>query len=705
MNRRKGSKGGKKSGNALKSKAAPQRGPARAPKRPGSAPKGRSAQSGGGTTQRARKSSADSAPAPKGLVEGVVSANRAGFGFVRIDGLKDSVFLPPREMNGVMHGDRVRISVARGHDGRYAGSVDRIVERGVQAFLGTVEIENRSAFVHSADRRLALRCFVSPDALNGARHGDWVIARVVKYPPAGGGGSPTAEVTQKLDPDRWVEMATQTAIARWNLPSDFPEAATRDAEAYGAHVDQREANQRVDLREMPLVTIDGEDARDFDDAVYAEPHESGFRLIVAIADVSYYVRPGMAVDTEARERATSVYFPTRVLPMLPEALSNHLCSLAPKVDRLCFVADMIVSKQGQLKSSKFYPAVMRSAARLTYNQAFAALFEGRPEVRTEIGLDLIEGLLPLVDVYKALLKARNRRGALDFDAPEAKFDIDANDRVRGIGMHFRNDAHKLIEECMILANVATALELEKHHVGTLYRVHGQPEEKKLGVLSQTLAALGIEAQLPETLQPRDLREITHRLGSSPLRPYVETLVVRSMQQAIYQSGNIGHFGLALRAYAHFTSPIRRYPDLVVHRTLKALLGVPAPIGVRYGEAELGTLGESTSRLEKRSDEADRYVDMFLKCCWLRERIGQAFEGLITSVVEFGCFVQIIEANADGLLHTDAMSDDRYVMDESGTAWVGVNTKRRLEMGSKVRVVVTAANPVEGQVDLELADPA
>lgn len=638
-------------------------------------------------------------PMPQGPVEGTVSAHRAGYGFARVEGMTDSVFIRPAAMSALMHGDRIRLTVSRDHSGRFSGEVLGVVEHGVRAFLGTIDIEGRTAWVVSADRRLALRCQVAAQDLGGARHGDWVIAEVTRYP--GGKGGAQARIVRRLDPDRPVELATETAIARFALPADFAPAVRREAAAWGEKVDAQEAARRVDLRALPLVTIDGEDARDFDDAVYAEPHPQGFRLIVAIADVSHYVRPGGALDEEAQRRGTSVYFPRRVIPMLPAELSDHLCSLQPRVDRLCFAADMIVTKQGQLKESRFYPAVMHSAARLTYGQAFAALFEGRPQARAELG-HLVDRLLPLVDLYRVLHKARSRRGALDFDAPEARFEIDAQDRVKGIVLASRNDAHRLIEECMILANVAVALELGRQRIGTLYRVHGKPEEEKLDRLLATLAALGIPAEIPENVTPRDIRQISQRLGSSPARAFVESLIVRSMPQAIYQAANIGHFGLALGAYAHFTSPIRRYPDLVVHRTLKARLGVAPPVAVRYDEATLARLGESTTQLEKRADEADRYVDLFLKCCWLRERLGQTFEGLVTAVVEFGCFVQILEIGADGLLHTAALNDDVYELDAGGHAWIGRTSKRRLGLGERIRVTVTNANPVEGLIDLELA---
>jgi ribonuclease R len=636
---------------------------------------------------------------PGSSVEGTVSANRAGYGFLRVEGFKDSVFLPPPEMRGVMHGDRLRVKVSRDATDRWSGVVEQVLERGVSAFLGTVEMLGRSAWVNAADRRLQLRCAVAAQDLNGARGGEWVIARVTRH--AGSASAAQAVIEKRLDPDRPVELATESAIARFDLPHEFEAAALREAQACGSEVDQREAATRVDLRDLPLVTIDGEDARDFDDAVYAEPHANGFRLIVAIADVSHYVRPGTALDAQAQERGTSVYFPTRVLPMLPTALSDHLCSLAPHVDRLCFAADMLVGRNGALKSARFYPAVMRSAARLTYTLASEALFEGRPAARTQLGA-LVGSLQVLVEVYRALYQARNRRGALDFDAAEAEFVIDAGERVRAIELRVRNQAHRLIEECMILANVAVAQELEKSHTPTLYRVHGVPEDEKLDRLTSTLKTLGVDARLPKTVTTRDLQAIARRVSDLSERAFVESLVVRAMPQAVYQATNIGHFGLALTHYAHFTSPIRRYPDLVVHRTLKALIKATGGAGVRYSASELGPLGQSTSRLEKRADEADRYVSGFLKCTYLKERIGQTFQGLITTVVEFGCFVQILEVAVDGLLHVDSLRDDQYVMEEDGHAWRGRRSGRRLSTGARVRVVVTAVNPIEGLIDLALA---
>jgi ribonuclease R len=629
--------------------------------------------------------------------EGTLSANRNGYGFVRTDALTDSVFIPPQAMQGLMHGDRVRIEVRSDGQGRYVGRVLGVVEHGVQAFLATVESGERGLSVRSADQRLGLLCKVVDNAAQ-ARAGDWVIARLLKYPQEH--QEAEARIEQKLDPDKPIHMATEAAIARFGLPVEFSAATLREAVQWGKHVDPAEAARRVDLRSLPLVTIDGADAKDFDDAVYAERREDGgFRLLVAIADVSHYVSPGSALDTEARARGTSVYFPTRVLPMLPTALSNHLCSLEPDVDRLCMVADMQISKRGVLEGGRFYPAVMRSAARLTYTQAHEALFLGTPAGHARVGA-LLDKLLPLVEVYRALQSARARRGALDFDAPEAEF-VFEGEHVRAIEFVSRNDAHRLVEECMVIANVAVARELREHKVPALFRVHAAPDTRKLDQLRATLRVLGLELQLPDPVKPRDLAAIAPRLRDPKSRPFIESLVVRSMAQALYQPDNIGHFGLALEDYAHFTSPIRRYPDLMIHRALRARAGEQATPPLPAGP-ELTAIGADLSRLERRSDEADRYVATFLKCVYLRDRVGQTFDGLITTVTEFGCFVQLLALGVDGLLALASLRDDDYQMARDGGQWLGQRSKRRLAPGVRLRVVVASVKPVEGLIDLELA---
>jgi ribonuclease R len=630
------------------------------------------------------------------LVEGTVSANRAGYGFVRSEALTESVFLPPPEMRDLMHGDRVRVEVRGDGQGRYVGQVVAVLERGVQCFLGTVESAYRGLAVRAADARVGLQCAVVDNPAQ-ARAGDWVIARVLRYPKDGQTGE--ARIEERLDPERPVHMATAAAIARFGLPVEFSAATLREAAHWGKSVDPAEAAHRTDLRNLALVTIDGEDARDFDDAVYAERLGNGsFRLLVAIADVSHYVRPGSALDQEARARGTSVYFPTRVLPMLPTALSNHLCSLEPQVDRLCMVADMRISRRGALEHSRFYPAVMRSQARLSYTQAHAALFLETPAARAPLA-SILDALAPLVEVYRALASARRRRGALDFDAPEAEFVIE-NERVRAIEFSSRNEAHRLIEECMVIANVAAAQELHKARQSALLRVHAPPDQKKLDQLRATLRVLGIELQLPDPVQTRDLAGIASKVRDAQSRPFVESLVVRSLAQAMYQPENVGHFGLALKDYAHFTSPIRRYPDLMIHRALRARLGELDASTLPQG-AELAAAGVDLSRLERRADEADRYVGTFLKCVYLRDRVGQTFDGLITTVTEFGCFVQLLGFGVDGLLPLTSMRGDDYQMARDGGQWIGQRGKRRLAPGVRLRVVVAAVKPVEGMIDLEL----
>jgi ribonuclease R len=574
--------------------------------------------------------------------------------------------------------------------------VIEVLTHGVQAFLATVEGNARALSVRSADQRLGLLCRVTENPAQ-ARSGDWVIARMLKYPQERQDAE--ARIEQKLDPDRPVQMATEAAIARFGLPVEFSAAALREAVQWGKSVDPAESAQRTDLRALPLVTIDGEDARDFDDAVYAERlADGGFRLLVAIADVSHYVRPGSGLDSEARARGTSVYFPTRVLPMLPTALSNHLCSLEPHVDRLCMVADMRISKRGALEGGRFYPAVMRSAARLTYTSAHEVLFLQLPAARAKLG-ELCERLQPLVEVYRALASARKRRGALDFDAPEAEF-VFEGEHVRAIEFVSRNDAHRLVEECMVIANVAVAQELREQSVPALFRVHAPPDSRKLDQLRATLRVLGLVLELPDPVKPRDLAAIAPRLRDPQSRPFIESLVVRSMAQALYQPENIGHFGLALSDYAHFTSPIRRYPDLMIHRALRARAAAP-PTPLPTGP-ELAALGTDLSRLERRSDEADRYVATFLKCVYLRDRVGQTFDGLITTVTEFGCFVQLLSMGVDGLLALSSLRDDDYQMARDGGQWLGQRSKRRLAPGVRLRVVVASVKPVEGLIDLELA---
>jgi len=537
---------------------------------------------------------------------------------------------------------------------------------------------------------------------HGAEDGDPVIVEVTKRPQ---GENPAhGRIVEVLEDLRPSDLAARFAILRHDLPQEFPQEVILEANRFAPDVQAADRQGREDLREMPLVTIDGADAKDFDDAVYAEAlRGGGWRLVVAIADVSNYVRYGSALDVEARSRATSVYFPDRVIPMLPEHLSNHLCSLMPRVERLAFVCDMRVSKNGKPGKSQFYEAVIRSHARLTYDRAWSYLknpLEGAdddltPAVRTS--------LRTLHAVYGALKSARDARGALDFRGGEVKARIGGDGKIEGFYAVTRNDAHRLIEECMIAANVEAAVALRLAKAGSLYRVHGQPEDKRVTELQKVLNALQVGAAFSEKPTPREFRQLVERLAARPDGLLLESLVIRSLAQAVYQQTNIGHFGLALEEYAHFTSPIRRYPDLLVHRAIKAAVLPNSSSGHRYTTAELQTLGAESSQRERRADDASRDVMGYLKCLYLQPRVGETFDATITSALEFGLFVQLKEMPIDGLVHISAIPGDYWELEHGGMGLVGRRTGRRWQLGDTVRVRLSRVDLTQRQIDFELLD--
>ncbi len=537
---------------------------------------------------------------------------------------------------------------------------------------------------------------------HGADDGDQVIVEVTKRPQ--GEAAAQGRVVEVLDNLPASELAARFAILRHDLPQEFPPEVIRAASRFAPQVQAADREGREDLRDVPLVTIDGEDAKDFDDAVYAEAlRGGGWRLIVAIADVSHYVRHGSELDTEARSRATSVYFPDRVIPMLPENLSNHLCSLMPRVERLAFVCDMRVSKTGKLSKSRFYEAVIRSHARLTYDQAWAYLEEPLKATHADMTAAVRTSLQTLYAVYGALKEARDARGALDFRGGEVKARIGADGRIEGFYAVTRNDAHRLIEECMIAANVEAAVALRLAKAGSLYRVHGQPEDKRVTELQKVLNALQVGAVFSEKPTPREFRQLVERLSARPDGLMLESLVIRSLAQAAYQQTNIGHFGLALEEYAHFTSPIRRYPDLLVHRAIKAAVLPKSASGHRYTTAELQTLGIESSQRERRADDASRDVMGYLKCLFLQARVGETFDATITSALEFGLFVQLKEMPIDGLVHISAIPGDYWELEDGGMGLVGQRTGRRWQLGDAVRVRLTRVDLTQRQIDFELLD--
>jgi ribonuclease R len=621
----------------------------------------------------------------------------------------------------LMHNDRIEVlAVGMNDRGRRIARLIRRTSDGPKRIGGVLHVDHGRARVEPEDPGHWYTVEVSARERHGAQEGDNVIVEVTKRPQ---GDAPAhGRVVEVLDNLRPSDLAARFAILRHDLPQEFPPDVLHQANLFDPEVKPEDREGRVDLRELPLVTIDGADAKDFDDAVYAEPvRGGGWRLVVAIADVSYYVRYGTPLDLEARARATSVYFPDRVIPMLPEHLSNHLCSLMPRVERLAFVCEMRINKAGKLSRGKFYEAVIRSHARLTYDQAWAFIdnsispqnlttaenpdiAENPSEAAPHLTAEVQGSLKALYAIYGALKKARDARGALDFRGGETKARIGDNGKIEGFYAIVRNDAHRLIEECMIAANVEAAVALRIAKAGSLFRVHGQPEDKRVTELQKVLTALQVGAIFSEKPTPREFRQITDKLAARPDGLLLEGLVIRSLAQAVYQQTNIGHFGLALEEYAHFTSPIRRYPDLLVHRALKAALLPNAASGRKYSQAELQALGAETSQRERRADEASRDVMGYLKCLYLEPRVGEEFEATISSALEFGLFVQLKEAPIDGLVHISAIPGDYWELENGGMGLVGQRTGRRWQMGDTVRVRLNRVDLTQRQIDFELLDP-
>ena len=638
-----------------------------------------------------------------GLVVGTVSANRNGDGLLLPDDGAPPVFLAAQQMREVMHGDRVAVRVeGSGYRGRPQGSIVEVLERRTREVVGRLHVEAGVAYLVPDNPRMTHRVLVPSGGLSGARSGQVVIVELTGQP--GRNTQPVGEVSRVLGDHGAPGMETDIAIHSHGLPFEFPEPVIAEAARYGAQIPQDAIAGRTDLRELALVTIDGEDARDFDDAVYCEPVKGGYRLIVAIADVGHYVRPGTPLDAEARNRGTSVYFPNRVLPMLPEALSNGLCSLVPGEERLCMCCELRVSDKGVLSRTRFFEGVMRSAARLTYGEVgeFLERRDARPSARLQ---PLRERLLALHGVYRALTMARSGRGALELDTPELKLKFDSDGRIAAIVEQPRNDAHRLIEECMIAANVAAARFLDRHRMPTLYRVHGLPELDRLETLRQFLREFGLWLPPAADVRPEHLRELLQQIGDRPDATLISTAVIRTMPQAVYQPGNIGHFGLALDHYAHFTSPIRRYPDLVVHRGIRQVLRGGESADLLTWHGPFAALGQDCSFRERRADEATRSAVSWLKCFYMQEHIGREFDGIVSGVVDFGLFVQLEGLQVDGLLHVSALGQDYFARDSSGYRMIGRSSGRTFRLGDRLRVRVSNVSLDDRRIDFELAGAA
>jgi len=676
------------------------------------------------------------------LVAGRVVGHRDGFGFLVPDAGGPDLFLPNREMQKVMHGDRV-LARRTGIDqrGKPEGSIVEVTDRGHRKLVGRLVLERGVTVVVPEDQRIKHDILIAPGDAAKAEPGQVVTVEIVQ--PPNGHTPPMGRVVEVLGGVDDPGMEIEIAVRKFDVPHEFSEAALAQAAKLPAQVRTTDLKRRVDLRDVPLVTIDGEDARDFDDAVYCEPLETsgrragGWRLLVAIADVAHYVDHGGAIDTDAIQRSTSVYFPRRVIPMLPEKLSNGLCSLNPAVDRLVLVADMVITARGQVKAYQFYEAVMHSAARLTYDEVWAVL-SGRDPAAARARAPLVPHLQNLYDLYRSLVKARGVRGAMDFESVETKIVCDVAGRIEKIVARTRNDAHKLIEECMLAANTCAADFVARSRHPSLYRIHEGPTPDKLALLREFLQGVGLTLGGGEDPSPADYAVLAQQIAPRADSALLQTMLLRSMQQAIYSPYNVGHFGLSYEAYAHFTSPIRRYPDLLTHRVIKALLRGeryappapdgepvpprPAPRGRKGAPAapsaksvaraedraaersrmsaaqreELDRwerLGLVCSGNERRADDASRDVEAWLKCQYMRERVGEQFRGRVTGVAPFGLFVTLNELFVEGMVHVSELGSDYFQYIEAAHELRGERTGRRFRLTDELDVQVS-------RVDLE-----
>lgn len=634
------------------------------------------------------------------LIPGVVLANAEGYGFLRPDGGGEDLYLSPAQMRPVLHGDRVLGSIV-GVDrrGRRQGAIVEVLERRSSRLVGRVISENGLVLVTPDDRRVHQDILIRPGEERDARAGQIVIVEISDPPTQYRGpmGRILAVLGERLTPSIMVEMA----IASHGLPHEWPDKVTRLAAQISPDVGQAEMAGRVDLRMLPLVTIDGEDARDFDDAVYAEPNADGFRLLVAIADVSHYVQAGSALDEEAYLRSTSVYFPGFVVPMLPETLSNGICSLNPKVDRLCMVCDMQVDRDGEVTQSKFYDAVMRSHARLTYTRVWQTVGEKLPDARAELS-DLLPQLENLHQLYRQLARARQRRGSIDFESTEVKFRLGASGEVIQLGSEPRNDAHKLIEECMIAANVEAAKFLIGKRIPAPYRVHAPPPASKYDDLLEFLREFKLTLPPAGEVKPADFSALLKKIRKRPDVSLIESVLLRSQSLAVYQPENTGHFGLALEAYTHFTSPIRRYPDLLVHRAIRHAIGGGKASDYLYSPTQMGSMAVHCSHNERRAQEAERDVDERYKCAWMEKHVGSEFDGVVAGVTSFGLFVELSQSKITGLVHITQLPNDYYHFDPVRHMLTGERRGLKFRLGDSVRVQVLRASLEDRKIDFRLA---
>jgi ribonuclease R len=635
------------------------------------------------------------------LICGRVIGHPDGFGFVVPEDGSDDLYISAKRMRGMLHGDKVLVRVAGiDHRGRREGAPVEVLERANKHVVGRVQKEHGICFVIPSNNRIAQDILVPPEQDRGARHGQIVVVEIVEQPSWR--SQPIGQVTEVLGDHMAPGMEIDIAIRSHDIPNQWPDEVLEATNLLHPEVLDEHKAGREDLRDVPLVTIDGEDSKDFDDAVYCEPHGNGWRLLVAIADVSHYVSPESVLDKEALNRGNSVYFPEYVVPMLPEVLSNGLCSLNPKVDRLCMVCEMIISANGSTRKARFFKGVMRSHARLTYKQVAGVLQFGDKQIRNELS-ELVPHLENLYDLYKVFAERRAKRGALDFDTTETRIIFGESRKIERIIPVERNDAHKLIEECMIAANVAAAKYLLEAEIPALYRVHTGPTEEKFTNLREFLAELGLRVGGKSQPEPRHYAKLIEEIQDRPDAHVISMVLLRSLSQAIYCPENKGHFGLAFDAYTHFTSPIRRYPDLMVHRALAHAIEKRKPETFSYSQNMVEEIGDHCSMTERRADDATRDVVDWLKCEYLVDKVGDEFGGRISAVTSFGIFVELDEMFVEGLVHVTALDNDYYHFDAAHHRLMGERTNHIFSLSDRVKVRVMRVNLDDKKVDFELIE--
>jgi ribonuclease R len=622
------------------------------------------------------------------VVAGRVEGHADGHGFLVPDDAGPHVFLPPGEMRELLHGDRASVRITgRDPRGRPSGIVVEVLERAKRRIVGRLHSEHGVVVLVPEDRRIAHDILVPPAEIGRAKAGEVVTVELLAHPSKH--AQPIGRVAEVLGHHADPGMEIEIAVRKFDLPHEFSRRAMAAARELPDAIQEEDTHNRRDLRDLGFVTIDGETARDFDDAVFCKREGKGFRLWVAIADVSHYVRHGDPIDIEARERGTSVYFPRRVIPMLPEKLSNGLCSLNPNVDRLAMVCEMVITPKGEIASYEFYNAVFRSQARLTYTIVWEKISSGKAP----------ENISNLYAVYKVLAEERSRRGAIDFETVETRMIFDPKGKIEKIVAEPRNEAHRLIEECMLAANVCAGQFLMKHEHPALYRVHDVPSVEKVSALRDFLAELGLQLPGGEIPRPKDYAQLLEKIRKRPDFPLLQTILLRSLKQAVYSPTNAGHFGLAFDAYVHFTSPIRRYPDLVVHRGIKALLSKKA-----YSNVDWEALGKHCSETERRADDASRDVENWLKCFYMRDHVGKTFSGTITGVAPFGLFVTLDEYFVDGLVHISELGRDYFQYDAARHVLLGERTGKRFRLADRMKVKLVRVDLDSRKMDLVPHEP-